>query len=64
LGAPGSKKVSEFLSNAKVDPADRQGITLLCDRLGPVWLIGHRIDERVKLTRQTRRILKLRANRI
>ena len=64
LGAPGSKKVSEFLIDAKVDPAERERLVLLCDRLGPVWLIGQRIDERVKLTRQTRRVLKVRAERI
>ncbi|MFH0983557.1 MAG: tRNA lysidine(34) synthetase TilS [Planctomycetota bacterium] len=64
LGAPGSKKVSEFLIDAKVDPAERDRLAILCDRLGPVWLVGYRIDERVKLTRQTRRVLKVRARRI
>jgi tRNA(Ile)-lysidine synthase len=64
LGAPGSKKVSDFLIDAKVEPAERGRLAILCDRLGPVWLIGYRIDERVKLTRQTRRVLKVRAQRI
>ena len=64
LGAPGSKKVSEFLIDTKVEPAERDRLAILCDRLGPVWLIGQRIDERVKLTRQTRRVLKVRARRI
>ncbi len=64
LGAPGSKKVSEFLIDAKVEPAERSRLAILCDRLGPVYLIGQRIDDRVKLTRQTRRILKVRARRI
>ena len=64
LGAPGSKKVSEFLIDAKIDPAERDRLAILCDRLGPVWLIGYRIDERVKLTRQTRHVLKVRGSRI
>ncbi|MCK4658594.1 MAG: tRNA lysidine(34) synthetase TilS [Phycisphaerae bacterium] len=64
LGAPGSKKVSEFLIDAKVTPDERDRLALLCDRLGPVWLVGYRIDERVRLTRQTRRALKVRACRI
>lgn len=64
LGAPGTKKIAEFLIDAKVDPAERDRLAILCDRLGPVWLIGQRIDERVKLTRQTRRVLKIRAGRI
>ncbi|MCP4247337.1 MAG: tRNA lysidine(34) synthetase TilS [bacterium] len=59
LGAPGSKKLSEFLSDAKVDPSERERVAVLCDQLGPVWIIGHRIDERVKLTPHTRRVLRV-----
>ena len=59
LGAPGSKKVSDFLTSAKVDPRARENVAVLCDRLGPIWIIGHRIDERVKLTAHTKRVLGL-----
>jgi tRNA(Ile)-lysidine synthase len=61
LGAPGSKKVSEFLIDAKVDPKLRDRVAILCDQLGPIWVIGHRIDERVKLTSNTREVLRLQA---
>ena len=61
LGAPGSKKLSEFLSDHKVDPRERKRIAVLCDQLGPIWIIGYRIDDRVKITSQTRQVLKLRA---
>lgn len=61
LGAPGSKKLSEFLSDHKVDPRERQRIAVLCDQLGPIWIIGYRIDDRVKITSLTRQVLKLRA---
>ena len=61
LGAPGSKKLSEFLTDGKVDPEARQRVAVLCDQLGPIWVIGHRIDERVKLTPQTRQVLRLGA---
>ena len=61
LGAPGSKKLSDFLIDAKVDPQARKRVAVLCDQLGPIWVIGHRIDDRVKLTELTRRILHLRA---
>ncbi len=57
LGAPGSKKVSDFLADARVFPDDREEIALLCDGLGPIWIIGHRIDDRVKLTPLTRQVL-------
>ncbi len=60
LGAPGSKKLSEFLADAKVDPLERDRIAVLCDQLGPIWVIGHRIAERVKRTPKTQRILHIR----
>ncbi len=61
LGAPGSKKLSDFLIGAKVDPQERQRVAVLCDHLGPIWVIGHRIDDRVKMTALTRKVLHLRA---
>lgn len=61
LGAPGSKKISDFLADLHVDPKDRQRVAILCDQLGPIWVVGYRIDDRVKLTGLTRRVLRLRA---
>lgn len=59
LGAPGSKKLSDFLIDLKVDPKERERVAVLCDQLGPIWIIGFRIDDRVKLTALTRRALHL-----
>lgn len=64
LGAPGSKKLADFLADEKVEPRDRELVAVLCDQLGPIWVIGHRIDDRVKLTELTRQILHLRARRL
>ena len=64
LGAPGSKKLSDYLTDAKVPPEGRRNIAVLCDQLGPIWVVGHRIDDRVKLTSQTRRVLHLEAKEI
>jgi len=61
LGAPGSKKVADFLSDEKIVPGDRERVAVLCDQLGPIWIIGYRIDERAKLTRITREVLRVRA---
>lgn len=61
LGAPGSKKINDFLSDARVSPRDREDVALLCDALGPIWVVGHRIDDRVKLTPLTRRVLHVTA---
>jgi tRNA(Ile)-lysidine synthase len=64
LGAPGSKKLSDFLADLRVAPAERDRVALLCDQLGPIWVIGHRIDDRVKLTALTRNVLHLQARAI
>lgn len=59
LGAPGSKKLSDYFIDAKVPPDDRDQAAILCDQLGPIWVVGHRIDERVKLSRNSRKALKV-----
>jgi len=64
LGAPGSKKISDFLIDAKIAPLERERIAIVCDQLGPIWIIGHRIDDRVKLTALTRKVLHIRAQPI
>ena len=64
LGAPGSKKLSDFLIDAKVDPVERDHVAVLCDQLGPIWIVGHRIDERVKMTCITREALRVRVRNL
>jgi tRNA(Ile)-lysidine synthase len=64
LGAPGSKKLSDYLTDAKVPPEERRNIAVLCDQLGPIWVVGHRIDDRVKLTSQTCCVLHLEAKEL
>lgn len=59
LGATGSKKLSDFFIDAKVPPERRDRAAILCDELGPIWIIGHRIDERVRLRRDTSRVLEI-----
>jgi len=61
LGAPGSKKLGDFLADLKVEPRERQRVAVLCDQLGPIWIIGYRIDDRVKMTGLTRQVLHLQA---
>jgi tRNA(Ile)-lysidine synthase len=60
LGAGGQKKVSDFLTDAKVPQEQRRRTVLLCDQAGPVWLVPLRIEDRVRVTDTTRRVLRLR----
>lgn len=59
LGGPGSKSLSDFFIEQKVDPRLRGRIGVLCDQQGPIWVMPLRIDERVKLRNTTRRALRL-----
>ena len=59
LGSPGTKKVSDLLTDLGVPRAERGGVLIVCDQTGPVWVVGMRLDDRVKVTRKTRRILKI-----
>ncbi|HSW44080.1 MAG TPA: tRNA lysidine(34) synthetase TilS [Phycisphaerae bacterium] len=61
LGMTDLKKISDFLIDEKIDAASRERIVLLCDQLGPIWVVPLRIDERVRMTGATRNILKLTA---
>lgn len=60
LGLGGMKKLSDFLIDEKVEAAQRERVVVLCDQLGPIWIVPWRIDERVRLTGATRRILQVR----
>jgi tRNA(Ile)-lysidine synthase len=58
--ARGSMSLSAFLRNRRVPGLERSRVPLVCDELGIVWVVGHRIAERVRLTEQTRETLGLR----
>ncbi len=60
LGMSGVKKVSDFFIDTKIEPAQRERTVILCDQLGPIWIVPLRIDQRVRLTRATRRVLRMR----
>lgn len=63
LGMSGSKKISDFLIDTKWPEPKRDEVALVCDRKGIVWVAGHQIDDRVKLTRETRKVLFLEFSR-
>ena len=62
LGAPGRKKVLEFLAGRGVPAAERLHVPIVADRRGIIWVVGHRIDDRVKVTRGTKRLFLLKCS--
>ncbi|MGA8348215.1 MAG: tRNA lysidine(34) synthetase TilS [Isosphaeraceae bacterium] len=61
LGMKGrSTPLNDFFRGRNIVPEERARTPLLCDAAGIVWVVGHRIADRVKVTEQTRRTLGLR----
>jgi tRNA(Ile)-lysidine synthase len=61
LGMGGMKKIADFMIDEKIAVDDRDRTVLVCDRLGPIWVVPWRICHRVRLTERTKRVLQLRA---
>jgi tRNA(Ile)-lysidine synthase len=60
LGMSGRKKLKDFFVDVKVPRYERRLIPVLCSIDHIVWVIGHRIDDRAKITPETNRLLRLR----
>ncbi len=61
LGMGEEKKLSDFLVDEKIDRRRRERTILLCDQEGPIWVVPLRIDERVRVKEESRRVLRIRA---
>jgi len=59
LGLKGKKKVSDFMIDAKIPVNLKSRVQVLESSNNIVWIIGHRIDDRYKVTPDTKEILRL-----
>ncbi|MFH1639055.1 MAG: tRNA lysidine(34) synthetase TilS [Chloroflexota bacterium] len=59
LGMDELKKVGEFMIDAKVPRRLRGNIPVVCSPRQIIWLVGLRMDERVKVTADTEKVLRL-----
>jgi len=64
LGAPGGRKLKDVLIDRKVPADQRDHLPLICDDAGILWVVGHAIADRVKVTDNTTRVLRLHAHGI
>lgn len=58
LGMNNRKKVSDFLIDCKVSIADKERVTVLESQGNIVWVVGHRIDNRHKITADTDEVVR------
>ncbi len=59
FGMEGTKKVGDLLTDRKISRILRDEIPILEDRKGVFWVIGIEIDERVKISVKTRKVLEI-----
>jgi tRNA(Ile)-lysidine synthase len=60
LGMDQTKKIGEFMLDARIPRLWRESIPIFLTPQQVVWVAGWRIDERVKITQNTKRVLCLR----
>ncbi len=60
LGLPQPKKLGEFMIDAKIPQAWRQHIPIVCSPEQVVWVVGWRLDDRVKVSQKTKQVLCLK----
>jgi len=58
LGASGSKKVNKYFIDHKIPQAERSNTPVLLSNEKIIWLVGHRIDDAVKINEATQNVLK------
>jgi tRNA(Ile)-lysidine synthase len=59
IGMHGTKKISDYLNDIKVDTLEKKEQLVLENNGKIVWIIKRRLDDRFKITPNTKRILKL-----
>ena len=64
LGSPGSTKLKKFFIDNKIPKALRDRVPILSDDKRIVWVVGYRIEDGVKITDGTKRVLKLKVSRL
>jgi tRNA(Ile)-lysidine synthase len=60
LGMSGEKKLHDYFVDAKVPRSERRQIPLVWGPAHLLWVAGHRVDDRARLTPETKRVLALR----
>ena len=57
FGQQGKQKLSDFFINRKISRFEKERIWLLCSGDDIVWVIGHRIDNRYRISSKTKHVL-------
>jgi tRNA(Ile)-lysidine synthase len=61
LGMKQQKKLSDFFTDQKIDRFTKDKVWIMESNQQIAWLVGHRIDDRFKVTGKTREVIVLKA---
>ena len=64
LGMSETKKLGEFMIDARVPRAWRPRVPVVCSGDDILWVVGWRIDDRARVTENTREVLRVRFERV
>lgn len=59
LGMKQMKKISDFLIDLKVPVTEKEQVLLLLSGSDVMWVMGYRIDDRFRVSEETRKIIVL-----
>ncbi len=63
LGMEGFKKISDFFIDQKFSLPKKEKVWIVANGEQVVWIVGHRLDDRYKITPQTKTILRIEQGR-
>lgn len=62
LGMKGKKKLSDFMIDEKIPLNLKKDVRVMLSGKEIVWIIGHRIDDRFKVTTETQELIRIKKN--
>lgn len=63
INSPGTRRVSDILMDAKCPASERDAVPIVVDDEGPIWIVGYRLADRVRIVAESRRGLVISVER-
>jgi tRNA(Ile)-lysidine synthase len=60
LGMSGLKKLSDFFIDEKYSIPEKENAWILASGSHPIWIVGKRLDDRVKITAKTKKVIRIK----